>query len=371
MLRSCKVGCLLLAGGQGTRLNHPGPKGTFPISPCKHKSLFQLCAEKVRAASSCAGLPLPLAIMTSPENDMETQHYFQSHAFFGLKEEQVSFFTQGTLPLLDSNGRLFLKTPYEVATGPDGNGNSFLSFAKSGLLEKWKNLEISTITVIPIDNPLADPFDAELIGSHSQRHNNITLKCTEKTDPEEKVGVIVKQDNRCKVIEYSEIPEKKKWAQRSDGKLKHCCANLSLFCFSLQFIDQMIRQNISLPLHKAWKAAHYVNHQGSSWKFETFIFDWLLYTDRVSALLYHRETCFAPLKNAEGTDSPETVRRALQNRDRAILQSLTGLPPPSFPFELSAEFYYPTSALKDKWKGKQAEPSDFDGGDYGEDMLLL
>ena len=51
LLRQGKAGCLILAGGQGTRLGFDGPKGSFPISPIKKKSLFQLFCERTRAAS--------------------------------------------------------------------------------------------------------------------------------------------------------------------------------------------------------------------------------------------------------------------------------------------------------------------------------
>lgn len=367
LIRNNKVGCLVLAGGQGTRLKHEGPKGTYPISILKNKSLFQLCAEKVRAASTWAGVPLQLAIMTSPDNDSATQEFFLSHRFFGLDPTQVSFFVQGTLPLLDPTGKPFLKNPWEIAMGSDGNGNSLINFAGHGLLQKWTDLNMTAMTIIPIDNPLADPFDAELIGIHDQKQDEITLKCTEKTDPEEKVGALVEQEGQCRIIEYSEMPEEEKRAYRLNGKLKHCCANLGLFCLSLSFIARGIREGFSLPLHKARKAAHYVDDEGIShlshhpiaWKFETFIFDWLLHAKKVSALISPREECFAPLKNASGADSPETVRKALQSRDQIILQSLTGLPPPPFPFELNAEFYYPTTSLKEKWRGKAATPSDF------------
>lgn len=368
LIQRGEVGCLLLAGGQGTRLQHSGPKGTYPISPFKHKSLFQLCAEKVRAASAWAHRPLQLAIMTSPDNDEETRDFFQQRHFFGLAPSQVSFFVQGSLPFLDAQGKLFLKTPSQVATGADGNGNSLLSFAASGLLKTWLNQGIKAMTIILVDNPLADPFDAELVGFHYQQNADMTLKCTEKTDPEEKVGVLVKQEGRCTVVEYSEMPESEKKARRSDGRLKHCCANLSLFCLSLRFIQKIVKEDHTLPLHKAWKAAQFVDEKGmpqcatkpNAWKFETFIFDWLMHAKKVAALIYPREECFAPLKNLSGPDSPETVRRALQERDRAVLQHLTGLPPPDFLFELPPEFYYPSQDFQAEWQGREAVLSDFD-----------
>ncbi len=153
---------------------------------------------------------------------------------------------------------------------------------------------------------------------------------------------------------------RKRGAQRADGHLKHCCANLSLFCFSVSFIKQLSLNKNSIPLHKIWKAAQFVDEEGIShfsenpiaWKFETFIFDWLAHAACTAALIYPREKCFAPLKNLTGMDSPKSVQAALQTADRMALQALTGLPPPEFPFELAAEFHYPTPDLQAKWRGR-------------------
>lgn len=356
LIKNGQVGCLLLAGGQGTRLRHSGPKGTYPISVIKQKSLFQLCAEKVRAASKWANRPLRLAIMTSPENDEETRFFFQKNDFFGLQPSQISFFVQNSLPFLDPQGKLFLKSPFEISMGPDGNGTSLLALAKSGILDQWVQEGIKYLNVILVDNPLAIPFDAELVGFHLLQEADITLKCTEKFQPEEKVGVLISQNGVTTVVEYSEMSTAEKNERRENGKLKHCCANLSLFCFSIDFIERMAHENKTIPLHKAWKAASYLNDasiteqsaQPIAWKFETFIFDWLVHTEKVAALLYPREQCFAPLKNSKDSDSPRTVQQSIQEREREILRNL-GLTPPEFPFELSAEFYYPTPEFLLKW----------------------
>ncbi len=360
LIEAGRVGCLVLAGGQGTRLRYSGPKGTYPISLIKQKTLFQLCAEKVVAASRLAGRPLNLAIMTSPENDAETRLFFKNQAYFGLSPSQVFFFIQSSLPLLDREGHLFLKSPEQLSMGADGNGCSLPCFVQSGIWEEWRRQGVEFLNVILVDNPLADPFDAELIGFLDRQGGEVVIKCTEKKEEKEKVGLLVKQEGRCKIVEYSEIEEKEKGARRSDGRLKHCCANLSLFCFSMSFIRQLADRPFSLPLHQAWKGGAYVDEQGETqlssepfcWKFETFIFDWLPLAKKVFALLYPREECFAPLKNWEGADSPEKVRAALQRRDKQILEELTGLPAPSFPFELAADFYYPSPALRKKWGGR-------------------
>ncbi|EPP37189.1 UTP--glucose-1-phosphate uridylyltransferase family protein, partial [Chlamydia psittaci 84-8471/1] len=78
LLKEKKVACVVLAGGQGSRLKCDGPKGLFPVSPIKKKPLFQLVAEKVCAASKLANQPLPLAFMTSPLNNRQTRSYFES-----------------------------------------------------------------------------------------------------------------------------------------------------------------------------------------------------------------------------------------------------------------------------------------------------
>ena len=128
----------MVAGGQGSRLQFFGSKGCFPISVVKHKTLFQLCAEKVLAASEQVGRDLFLAIMTSPSNQEETLSWFEAHHFFGLNREQLFFFRQENLPLLNEKGDLFLESPNTLAEGPDGNGSVFHYFVKSGIWEDWQ-----------------------------------------------------------------------------------------------------------------------------------------------------------------------------------------------------------------------------------------
>ncbi|MCE2982949.1 MAG: UTP--glucose-1-phosphate uridylyltransferase [Parachlamydia sp.] len=363
LMQEGKTGCLLLAGGQGTRLKFDGPKGCFPVSIIKKKTLFQLFAEKTMAAGKQAGALLPVAIMTSPDNDADTRAYFTAHDFFGLEPSLVSFFCQGTLPLLDAEGHLFLESKSLLAMGPSGNGYSLHDFVHSGIAEKWQKQGIELVNVVLVDNPLADPFDPELFGCHVINGFQATLKCTEKTDPEEKVGVVVKSDEKIKVIEYMEHSEEDKKAYVED-KLKYFCANLSLFCFSMNFILQ-IAPSKTLPLHKAWKAARHLNEKGESvlspvpmaWKFETYIFDVLSYADQVGVLLYPRNQVFAPLKNAANENSLKTVLAALQYKEQMILEKITGCPSPDTPFELAADFYYPTAALLEKWKGRKATTS--------------
>lgn len=362
LIQAGKLGCIVLAGGQGSRLGFHHPKGMFPVSVIKHKSLFQLLAEKVVAASKQAGRLLPIAIMTSPQNDIETRNFFKDHDLFGLDPQQISFFMQDLLPLLDATGHLFLDAPDHIAEGPNGNGSCLAQFYKEGIWTQWHDLGVRHVNLVLVDNPLADPFDAELLGFHVRQQSEITLKCTEKRDAEEKVGVLVKQHGHPRVIEYTELSPTEREAMALDGRLKHRCANLSLFCFSMEFIQYVANKGQDLPLHSAWKAAKFVDESGeiiqpghpNAWKFEMFIFDVLRYAKRIAALLYQRQECFAPLKNKIGLDSVETVQEALQLRDRTILSEIH-VQAPETPFELAADFYYPTPDIISKWQHRQLE----------------
>ncbi len=363
LIREGKMGCIVLAGGQGTRLGFEGPKGLYPTTIIKHKTLFQICFERVLAASKQAGCDLSIAVMTSSDNDYATRQFLADQNYFGLKSDQVSFYSQGTLPLLDAEGLLFLEQPYKIAEGPDGNGQCLHNFVKAGLWDEWKRKGIKYVNIVLIDNPLADPFDAELLGFHTRRKLEATVKCIEKLQPDENVGVLVKEKGHCRVIEYSELPEAEKNAVEPSGHLKYCCANLSLLCFSMDFISSVVNKHPHLPLHKSWKTSKFVNPIGitqtstapNAWKFENYIFDLLAYTNYTAALLYPRNLCYAPLKNYIGENSIATVQESLLSFDQKILESITGLPAPTSPFELSADFYYPTSKLLDFWKEREPD----------------
>lgn len=352
------LGCLIVAGGQGSRLRFNGPKGMFPVTPVKQKSLLQLFAEKTLAAGKQAGRSLPLAIMTSPGNHEETVAFFEANNYFGLDPAQLSLFSQEMLPLLDSNGSLFLENTHTIAKGPDGNGAALHHFYKQGIWKKWHDSGVRYLNFALIDNALCDPYDAKLLSFLVTQQSDVAVKCVERQNPEERVGILAKQEGKVTVVEYSEMPDAQRLALAADGSLLYPCANLSLFCFGMDFIKKIANITVDkLPLHLAYKAAKTINTSGSpeqtmAWKFEQFIFDLLPLADKVNALLYPRHECFAPLKNFEGEDSIHTVKVRLQERDRQVFSQITGHPCTTSPFELSQSFHYPTSELLAKWRNQ-------------------
>ena len=306
-----KVGCIMLAGGQGTRLGFAGPKGMFPISPEDHKTLFHLFADKVAIAEKNINRSLFIAVMTSPENHHQTVDFFKKEHFFGLQESQIDFFSQKTLPILDDQGNFLRDLNGDIITGPDGNGSVFEAFIESGLKEKWQQLGIEIVNIVPVDNPLADPFDPEFMGFMKKGRYGLSVKAIFREDPKESVGVLVEKEGKLQVIEYTELNDSEKIARDDAGQLKHRCANITLLALDINEIRRVL-----LPLHLAHKAISHVGDDSpkrpNAWKFEKFIFDIFPLIERIGVLVYPRKKCFAPLKNLTGPDSVDTVRQALE-----------------------------------------------------------
>lgn len=359
LLREGKVGCILVAGGQGTRLGFPGPKGCCPVTAVKQKTLFHYFADRVKAASLQAEHPLKMAIMTSPKNHAATLAHFLVNDLFNLDPNQIGFFQQSQLPVLNEAGELFLETPDKIAFAPDGNGSCIQAFYQSPLAKEWQDAGIHYITFILVDNPLADPFDPYLIGAHASAGVDVTLKCTKREDPEEALGLVVDVEGKPLVVEYSEISESDRHAKDDTGALLYSIANISLFCFSSSFLENAAKEK--MPLHKAFKKSSYVASSGDVvsstepcvWKFEKFIFDILTFANTAQVSVYPREYCFAPVKDKTGKNSLANATEMLSSFERKLIESITGKTAPAVCLEIDPQFYYPTQALKSHWKGRE------------------
>ncbi len=358
LLRRNQVAVLIVAGGQGTRLGFPGPKGSFPISPVKRKPLFQLFAESIQALSVRYRTDLPLLIMTSQENHEETQGFFESHGFFGLKREAVHFFSQGLLPTLTPEGRLILKDEVNLLANPDGHGGSMKALYESGMAARLKERGILEIFYCQVDNPLARIADPAFIGYHREEGADISTKVVRRQNLEEKVGIYGLVNGKPAIVEYSDFSPQEYRSLDEKGNIRYWAGNIAIHMISLSFVERLNRQGFALPYHRAVKEVEGLGLDGEAakmkgWKFETFIFDAIPLAQKSCCVEVIREEEFSPVKNHTGIDSPETARRAMTNLFRNWLFEAGAEVPPEAQVEISPLFAMDKEEVIDKLRGKK------------------
>ncbi len=317
LLRQGKVAAFLVAGGQGTRLGFEGPKGSFPIGPVSGRTLFQWHGEQIAARSRRYGAPIPWYVMTSRENDRETRRFFEDRNFFGLPERDVFFFTQSMVPCLDFQGRLMLASPASLAMNPNGHGGSILGLRRSGALKDMKERGIEVVSYFQVDNPLVTICDPIFLGWHVKESSEMSSKVVEKNSPAERMGVACLKDGKPSMVEYIDLDEDSQRATTPEGGLKFWAGNVAIHILNLSFLER-ISDGDRLPWHQSRKKVPYFAgtrlikpDKENAVKFETFVFDALPFAKKTLNLEVRRENEFAPLKNAEGSDSIESCRMLL------------------------------------------------------------
>jgi UDP-N-acetylglucosamine/UDP-N-acetylgalactosamine diphosphorylase len=316
-LRAGRVGVILVAGGQGSRLGFDGPKGVYPVGPITGASLFEIHARKILRLERRCGAPVPLYIMTSDVNDAATRAFFAEHAYFGLQSGAVHFFVQGMWPALTADGRIILDAPHHVFMSPDGHGGTLAALRRSGMLADMERRNLETLFYFQVDNPLVEVADPAFIGMHRRAGADISVKVCAKRDANEGLGVVVSRHGRCAVVEYSDLPQEQKEARGADGRLRFLYGSVAIHVLSRAFLAQ--EAAAALPLHLAHKKVPLCDDSGqtvippvpNAYKFEKFIFDVLPDARKSLNVAFSREEEFSPLKNATGADSPETVGRDL------------------------------------------------------------
>lgn len=357
-LRRGVVAVLVVAGGQGTRFGATQPKGMFPVGPVSGATLFRIHAEKVLALSRRYGKPIPFLVMTSPATHAETEAYFRNERNFGLHSQQVGLFQQGTMPALDlATGKLLLEAPGKLFLSPNGHGGSLTALADSGFLARLKTAGVKHVFYFQVDNPLVSVCDTAFVGRHVQAGAEVSSKVVFKVRPEEKVGVLALVDGRCGIVEYSDMPQAMAEERATDGTLAFRAGNPAIHLFSVEFLERATTGSQRLPFHLARKKVpHFDPAIGAAitpatenaLKFERFVFDALPLADRWLAVEARREDEFAPLKNATGPDSLETVQAAMTAQARRWLRAAGATVADEASVEVSPLFALDADELKVK-----------------------
>ncbi len=324
-----KVAGFVVAGGQGTRLGFNGPKGNYPITPIRNKTLFQVFAETIAAVRHRYGVVCPWYVMTSPLNHSETVKIFEANDFYGLGRDNVVIFQQGTLPNFSFDGRILLADKASLALSPDGHGGCIKALHRSGALADMKRRGIEYLSYWQVDNPLVRLFDPLFIGLHVLDQAEMSSKAVIKNSPREKVGNFCLIDGKVNVIEYSDLPDELADRTNPDGSLAFHLGSIAIHIISTTFIERLNTKDFSLPLHRAVKKIPHVDSEGrhvepqepNGVKLESFIFDALPMASGSIILDIDRAEQFAPTKNATGVDSVESCRAMMVERAARWLEA--------------------------------------------------
>ena len=315
VVKNNQYAVVTMAGGQGARLGHTGPKGTFKLDVYgKGKYLFEILADNLQEANKKYGVVINWYIMTSKENNADTVEFLEKNNYFGYDKNKVTIFKQSELPLVDTEGKFLINKEYKIKEASDGNGGTYSSLRASGCLADMKEKGIKWVFIGSVDNALLKMIDVTLLGMAVKKGVQIASKSVAKANPQERVGVFCKMNNHPKVIEYTELPEKMAEEVDSDGELKYGESHIMCNLYTIDAIEKISKE--PLIYHTAFKKNSYIDENGkeviptepNSYKFESFIFDAFEFFDDIAILRGKREDDFAPVKNREGVDSPKTAK---------------------------------------------------------------
>ncbi|XP_028040171.1 UDP-N-acetylhexosamine pyrophosphorylase-like protein 1 [Bombyx mandarina] len=335
-----KVGVLLLAGGQATRLGFGHPKGMYDVGLPSRKTLFQIQAERILRVQQMAAEKygnegkITWYIMTSEHTKAPTANYFKSHSYFGLNENDVVFFEQGTLPCFDFEGKIFLDEKYHLSAAPDGNGGLYRALKTQGILDDISVRGIQHLHAHSVDNILIKVADPVFIGYCKSKNADCAAKVVQKSSPSEPVGVVCRVNGHYKVVEYSELTDEASERRNPDGRLTFSAGNICNHYFSADFLRKISNFETKLKLHIAKKKIPYIDENGvrqkpnepNGIKMEKFIFDVFEFAENFICLEVARDTEFSALKNADTAkkDCPSTAREDLLQLHKKYIRQAGG-----------------------------------------------
>ncbi len=318
-IKEGKLAFVTMAGGQGTRLGFNGPKGAFVLDRENNKSLFALLCDTLKEARKKYNVTIPWYIMTSRENNKGTVEFFEHNNYFDYGKGNVFFCIQGELPMLLEDGTCVMESKGRIKEASDGHGGVFAALNVSGAVDDMISRGVKWVFVGGVDNPLLKMVDPLFIGLCEEKGYRLASKTIIKRSPDEKVGVFCKRQGKPYVVEYTEISEDMANLRDEKGRLVFGQSHILCNMFNVEFLKSF--ENTPLPYHVAHKKTSYVDCEGkvcipeapNAYKFESFIFDAFSKADDILLLETKREEEFAPVKNSEGQDSPESALELLKN----------------------------------------------------------
>ena len=317
-MKECKVGAILLAGGQGTRLGFDKAKGMYNIGVNKDLYIFEQLIRNLQKVTDEVGAYVPLYVMTSDKNDVQTREFFAEHDYFGYDKDYVKFFVQEMVPAVDFDGNVLVEAEDSLAMSPNGNGGWFTSLVQAGLGADMKEKGVEWLNVFAVDNVLQQIADPIFVGATIQSGCVSGAKVVRKCDPYEKVGALCLEDGKPSIIEYYELTPEMAEATNESGSLLYGFGVILNYLFRVEKLFEIAEKK--MPVHIVEKKVPYMDEEGNAikpdtpnaYKFETLIVDMVYLMDNCLSFEVDREKEFAPVKNATGVDSVESARELLK-----------------------------------------------------------
>src|SRR5699024_4707997 len=317
-LKAQKVGAVLLAGGQGTRLGFDKPKGMFNVGITKDLYIFECLIHNLMDVVNQINTWVPLYIMTSDKNHEDTVHFFEEKQYFGYNKDFIRFFKQDMAPSVDFNGKLLMEDKDRLSLSPNGNGGWFHSLQNAGLISHMKEIGIEWLTVFAVDNVLQRINDPAYVGAVIASGCDCGGKVVRKADPYERVGVLCLEDGKPSIVEYYEMTDDMIHLKDENGNLLYNFGVILNYMFRLDKLEQIV--NKELPVHIVEKKIPYMDETGTfikpdkpnGYKFEELVLDMIHLMDSCLPYEVVRNREFAPIKNPTGVDSVESARALLQ-----------------------------------------------------------
>lgn len=317
-IRQGKVGAVLLAGGQGTRLGLDKPKGMLNVGINREYYLFEILISNLMDTVRKTDTYIPLYIMTSEKNHEDTVGFFEDMEYFGYPKKDVFFFTQEMAPSVGFDGKVLMEDRGRISLSPNGNGGWFSSMAKSGALGDAKERGVEWFNVFSVDNVLQRIADPVFIGATIASGLASGSKVIKKVSPEERVGVMCLEDGRPSIVEYYELSDEMRYAVNNAGTLEYGFGVILNYLFRVEDLERIM--NNKIPVHVVEKKIPYMDgnkklvkpEEPNGYKFETLILDLIHLLDSSLPFEVVREKEFAPIKNRTGVDSLESARELLR-----------------------------------------------------------
>ena len=313
-IRAGKVGAVLLAGGMGTRLGSEDPKCMYDIGVTHTVYIMQRLIENTMDVVREAGAYIPFFIMTSDKNHDKTAAFLKEQNFFGYDPAMIRIFRQDMAPATDYSGKVYMESPYQIASSPNGNGGWFASMYKAGLVDVLHERGIEWLNCFAVDNVLQRIADPLFIGATLESGCACGAKVVKLAAPDEKIGTICLEDGQPSIIEYYEMTEELMNAKNPDGSKAYNFGVILNYLFRVKDLEAIM--NDRMMLHIVEKKIPYLAEDGSyvkpsavnGYKFEQLILDLVHQMGTCLPFEVERTREFAPIKNPAGIDSVESAR---------------------------------------------------------------